>query len=227
MATRRDLGSNLVTVILVVCAVIMTGLVVRRELFPPSSPGYQPDLASRRIEQWDSVLAGGRILGNPDAALRIVEFSDFQCPFCARFAETLKNIRQRHPDRFAIHYRHLPLEAIHPHARTAALTSECAGEQGRFEAFHDAVFAQQDSIGRKDWRAFATDAGVSDLAEFSRCVAEERFGKEVQRDLDIAESLGLDLTPTIIINGVVLPGAHSEADLEKWIIDPGSIPSTQ
>jgi protein-disulfide isomerase len=97
--------------------------------------------------------------------VRLLEFADFECPFCAQFNAALKALRERYPKQVALTYIHFPLP-IHRFAEPAARASECADEQGRFEAMHDRLFEQQNLFGLKAWSDFADDAGVSNREAF-------------------------------------------------------------
>ncbi|HSU13987.1 DsbA family protein [Longimicrobium sp.] len=218
---NRSLLSNLATAAMVACALVVTTLAVRRELFAPAAAG-QPDMRPRRVDDWEALLQGGQWMGRRDAPVRIVEFSDFQCPFCAKTHPVLEAVLRRHPDRVAVLYRHFPLDAIHPHARPAAVAAECAGGQGRFEPFATLLFAQQDSLGTKAWSRFAREAGVPDAAAFERCLADARTMASVDRDAKSGADTQVQVTPTLIINGTLHPGALSEEELEKLIANPES-----
>lgn len=146
-----------------------------------------------------------------------MEFSDFQCPFCARVQPELKRVLEKYPEDVAIVYRHFPLESIHPQAFAASEASECAGEQGRFAAYHDLLYARQDEIGTRSWSDFARAAGVSDLPRFETCMAERRYREVVARDLRAAEELGLDGTPAFIINGRLIGGAPATETWDRLI----------
>lgn len=220
----RNFLSHLANAVLVVCAVVVTGAVVRREFFTPR-PSPSPAAAGvRKLVGGPDLASGVRLLGRADAPVKIVAFSDFQCPFCATFHQTLQRVRARHPGRVALAYRHLPLDAIHPHARAAGLAAECAGEQGRFEPYADRLFAQQDAIGHKAWHRFAREAGVADVGAFDACMAERRWAGRVDQDARLAAEMSIEVTPTFIINGTLIPGTAPEAELERWILDPASIP---
>ena len=207
--------SNLLTTVLVVCAVIITGLVARRELFAPG-PAPAP-VTVVPVENWQSFAATGSALGASNAPVQIVEFSDFQCPFCARVAPELRQLQERYPGQVAVVYRHFPLESIHPHAFAAAVAAECAGEQGRFQAFHDALFAGQDSIGKQPWSAYATQAGIANAAEFDVCVREQRFAERVRRDMEDARAAGVEATPSYIFGGRMMTGTAGIREVEKWV----------
>lgn len=211
----RDLYADVLTGALVACALVVTAAVVRREAFPPAAQG--PDLRPRAVGNWAQLVSAGRWLGRSDAPVRIVEFSDFQCPFCARTHPVLEAVRRRHPGRVSVLYRHFPLDAIHPHARPAAIASECAGEQGRFGELAALLFAQQDSLGAKPWARFAVEAGVRDTAGFERCRRDARTLAAVDRDAKAGAATGIEVTPTLVINGMLRPGAITEAELDSLV----------
>jgi protein-disulfide isomerase len=145
-----------------------------------------------------------------------VEFSDFQCPACRAAAETLRRVRQRYPQQVAVLYRHAPIPS-HEHAADAARASQCAGEQGRFEAYHDALFAHQKSIGQISWTAFADTAGVADGNAFASCVNGGGTGAAVEDDRSEARRLGVSATPTLLINEQLIVGAPSEEEIVSMI----------
>jgi protein-disulfide isomerase len=212
----RDLYADVLTGVLVGCALVVTAAVARREIFPPAAQG--PDMKPRAVGNWSQLVSAGQWLGRSDAPVRIVEFSDFQCPFCARTHPVVEAVRRRHPDRVAVLYRHFPLDAIHPYARPAAVASECAAEQGRFGEFATLLFARQDSLGTTPWSRFAAGAGVADAAAFERCVRESRTMPAVERDAKVGAETKIEVTPTLVINGMLRPGAITEAELDSLVM---------
>jgi protein-disulfide isomerase len=166
MSSAKERLQNTASVVLVVCALTVTGLLVRQQLFPPAAVAAVP---VTRVKDWQPLSQVGNVMGPRGARVTIVEFSDFQCPFCGQAAQALQGVRERYPD-VAIVYRHLPLEA-HPHAFAAAVASECAAEQGAFQAFHDHLFAHQDSIGVTPWDSVAHRAGVGAWRGTARATA--------------------------------------------------------
>ena len=211
---RKEMVSNLATGVMVVCAVLVTGMAVRAQFFPPSPADV--DEAPRSIRRWQRLAATGSSLGAADARTTIVEFSDFQCPFCRQLAGTLREMQADDPGRFRVVYRHYPL-AQHTHAFDAAVAAECAGEQGRFEPYHDALFAAQDSIGSRGWEAFAAEAGVPDAAAFRACLVRPAVRERVQEDADAAARLRLPGTPSLIVDGRLYSGAITRAELEALL----------
>jgi len=218
----KETLSNAATVVLVACALTITGLVVRRELFAARTPPAPPAAGApqdREIRGWESLAAEGAVIGRPDAPLRIVEFSDFQCPFCAVVRTKLDSLVARAPDRVQVVYRHLPLTAIHPHATKAAVASECAALQGRFKPYHDALFAGQKEIGTRAWMEFAREAGVPDLARFDRCVRRDETAARVARDAGVARQLQLGGTPVFIFDGQLVVGRSGAEKVERRVAE--------
>jgi len=210
----NKLLSNAATAVLVCCALVITGLAVRRELgsAAPVATPYTEQV--RPVRDWRSYASGSRI-GPAGAAVTIVEFSDFQCPYCRTMADRLRALRQAHPDEVTLIYRHFPL-SYHPHARSAARASFCADRQGRFEAFHDALFAAQDSLDGTGWQRFAGIAGVPDAAAFDACLRDGASLEAVERDVAAGRKLGIAGTPALLVNGVLITG-ESLATLEDHV----------
>lgn len=207
---------TVLTAVLVLCALVVTALVVRREFFAPE-PAAAARPEPREIEDWRRLAETGIVVGDPAAPVRIVEFSDFQCPFCARVAPDLRALVEERPGEVALVFRHLPLEAIHPHAFDAAVASTCAAEQGRFEPMHDLLFERQAEIGTVAWGDFAAEAGVPDADAFAACLESEPVRERVRADASEAERLRIGGTPTLIVNGLAFEGALPRAELEAQV----------
>ena len=145
--------------------------------------------------------------GNPDdAPVTIVEFSDFQCPYCQRVVPTMKEIHKLYPDQVRIVFRHLPLDRIHGRARPAAEASACADQQDKFWEFHDILFENNRALSDQDLLKYAADVGLN-VAAFEKCVADREFQATVQSDAEAAADLGLRGTPAYFINGIAMRGA--------------------
>ncbi len=143
----------------------------------------------------------------------LIEFSDFQCPFCAKADETIQQFMAKHGDSVTFVYKHLPLTSIHPEALPAAKASWAAGQQGKFWQFHDALFANQSRLGEPLYQEVARSLGL-DRQRFDRDRASAAADQAIQQDLALAEVLGIEGTPFFMMNGQVLSGAVSLADLE-------------
>ena len=156
--------------------------------------------------QRKTVAAVGYALGPESAPVTIVEFSDFQCPYCSRVVPTLKELAARYPEQVRIVFRHLPLD-FHAQARGAAQASICAGQQGQFWEYHDLLFANQRAMGRDQLSSYATGLGL-DMELFESCMTAPETDALVAADLEAAERLGATGTPAFFINGIFLNGAQ-------------------
>ncbi len=152
------------------------------------------------------VAATGPSLGPEGAPITIVEFSDFQCPFCARVVPTVKALHERYPDEVRIVYRHLPLE-FHAQAKPAAIASVCADAQGSFWAYHDRLFENPKALERDDLIAHANEVGL-DAGAFTTCLDDPASAEVVEVDARAAAEVGATGTPTFFVNGVKLTGAQ-------------------
>jgi protein-disulfide isomerase len=146
--------------------------------------------------------------GPEDAAVTIIEFSDFQCPYCGRFfQQTLPQLMARYGDRVRFVYRDFPLDQIHPNARNAAIAAECADDQGKFWEYHDVLFSNQQALGVADLKRYAEQLGL-DTDAFSKCLDSQQYNDEVNADLRDGIQAGVSGTPTFFINGRRVVGAQ-------------------
>jgi protein-disulfide isomerase len=148
---------------------------------------------------------GAPTLGKAGAPVTVVEFSDFQCPFCYQFAPTLKRVEKDFGSKVQVVYRQLPLVTIHPFAFKAAEASLCAHDQGKFWEMHDAMFADQQKLAVADLKATARRLGMDDK-KFNSCMDTGKFTEKVQNDMIEGSKLGITGTPAVFINGVFLEG---------------------
>ena len=178
----------------------MTALVVRRET-GVADPTRPPPPIKLKNDDWAHLAASGRRLGPEGAKVTIVEFSDFQCPFCARLELTaITALRAKYPRDVAVVFRHWPLP-IHQYSEAAAVAAECAGAQGHFEEFANALFREQATIGTRPFPSFAKQAGITDSSAFEACRNNPATQRLVDGDAADARALGAHGTPTVIVNG--------------------------
>ena len=156
--------------------------------------------------QRTQIEAVGPSLGPASAPVTLVEFSDFQCPFCARAVPTLKALREKYPDELRVVYRHMPLD-FHPYARPAALAATCADAQGQFWPYHDRLFEQQQALAPEDLVAHAEAIGLKNEI-FQTCLEAAETAATVDADQRAAEAVGATGTPAFFINGIFLSGAQ-------------------
>ncbi|HEA84677.1 MAG TPA: DsbA family protein [Candidatus Wildermuthbacteria bacterium] len=159
------------------------------------------------------------IRGNVDASITIVEYSDLECPFCARFHPTMLQALLDYPEEVRWVYRHFPLRNIHAQAQPAAEASECVAEQEGDEGFWmfvDAMFEDQSRLGASYYREVAGDIGV-DLAKFDNCVSSGKYANKVNDDYNSGIQLGVTGTPGSFLNGIVVKGAVPYEQLQAMI----------
>lgn len=165
--------------------------------------------------QRSEVAATGPSLGPEDAPVTIIEFSDFQCPYCARVVPTIKQLTERYPEQVRIVFRHLPL-SFHAQAKLAAQASVCADNQDNFWAFHDKLFENQRAMEREQLIQYATDLEL-DMQVFEPCLDAPETVAIVEADLDAAQALGASGTPAFFINGIMISGAQPIENFETII----------
>jgi protein-disulfide isomerase len=157
-----------------------------------------------------------RVRGNPKAKVMIVEFSDFQCPYCGGVQATLQSVLAKHPDTVALAYRDMPMSKIHPLARKAAEAARCAGEQGKFWEYHDLLFADQSKLDQDGLMNKARTLKL-DGQQFESCLGSEKFKAQIQQDSQDGMRAGVSGTPGFFINGIFLSGSQPESAFENLV----------
>lgn len=180
----------------------------------------QKEMAERREEQFKNPVnvpvGDSPIIGNPNAKITIVEFSDFECPFCARSQETLRQILDRYGDEVRIVFKHRPLE-FHKNARKAHKAAIAAHRQGKFKEAKEFLFANYNRLGDdKLYEELVSKLGVKKEKFFSDMNSEDAE-RMLKADEELADSLKVGGTPTFFINGVMLEGAYPFEEFEKII----------
>jgi len=158
--------------------------------------------------------ARDHIRGRVDAPLTLVEYGDFECPFCGRATGVIRDLRERLGDDLRYVFRHLPLTDVHEHADLAAQAAEAAGAQGRFWEMHDVLFRHQDELEPEDLVGYAADVGL-DVERFVRDLEDERYAAPVREDVASAEASGATGTPTFFVGDLRHVGAYDAATLAR------------
>ena len=144
-------------------------------------------------------------MGPQDAPVTLVEFSDFQCPYCRRVQGVLKRLMTAYHGQLKLVFRDFPLRQIHPEAQKAAEAAQCANDQGQFWQYHDRLFAVTE-LGIEDLKQYAVELGL-DAEQFNACLDSEKYRQEVQKDMDDAIAAGVNATPSFFVNGLPINGA--------------------
>jgi protein-disulfide isomerase len=169
------------------------------------------DLPQPRIQ----VAAEGPTRGPKDAPVTIVEFSDFECPYCGSAFETVEQVMNAYAGKVRLVYRQFPL-SFHPHAAKAAEASLCAAEQGKFWEYHDVLFKNQKKLEPTDLKAHATEVGI-DAQKFGQCLDSGDKKAAVDADQKAGLAAGVGGTPAFFINGIFLNGAQPIDEFKKVI----------
>ena len=169
------------------------------------------DLPQPRIQ----VAAEGPSRGPKDAPVTIVEFSDFECPYCGAAHDTVEQVMSAYAGKVRLVYRQFPL-SFHPHAEKAAEASLCAADQGKFWEYHDVLFKNQKKLDPTDLKAFAGEVGL-DVQKFTQCLESGDKKKVVDADQQAGLAAGVGGTPAFFINGIFLNGAVPIDEFKKII----------
>ena len=157
-----------------------------------------------------------RVQGNPDAPVTIVEFADFQCPFCKKSEDTLKALLSKYGGRVKLAFLDFPLSEIHGQAGSAAEAARCAGEQGKFWEYHDSLFAEPSKLDEASLIERAQKLRL-DKSAFRSCLTSGKFQQDIRANREQGAEAGVTGTPAFFINGVFLSGAQPQAEFEKII----------
>jgi protein-disulfide isomerase len=219
--------------LLIVAAIILAGAMIGGAIIYSNQnigKNIAADIPSGGVENGEKNDGGGSLIlsvsedndafkGSPDAPVVIVEFSDFECPFCATFyGSVMKQIEEDYIDtgKVKLVYRDFPLP-FHSKAQKAAEAAECAYEQNNFWGMHDIIFENQDAIDISDLKKYAVSLGL-DSELFNGCLDSGHYADEVQKDFQYADNIGVTGTPTFFINGEKIVGAQPYS-VFKSVID--------
>jgi protein-disulfide isomerase len=163
---------------------------------------------SQKTTRYNVDDGGNPSLGPATAPITIIEFSDYQCPYCSQwYNQVYQRLMQTYPDKIRFVYRDFPLNNIHSEAEAAAEAADCAGEQGRYYDYHDKLFSGEVDLSSAAYTQYAQELGLNQV-KFKDCMSSQRFKNEVTTDYQSATKLGVRSTPTFFINGIILIGAQ-------------------
>jgi len=222
---NNELSSRLdraLSVALVIAAVMMAIAMTKREFFPggpaPRAMVFEP--------RWRDALPGARPIGDIGDRIQIVSFSDFECPFCARFHTTVREIQRRFPGKVGYAFVHFPIPA-HRNALAAAHAAECAAELGYFTDAADSLFAAQQQLGTVQWLNIVHPRTPLDSTRARNCLLRPSGADRlVQEGKDLGAKFQVTGTPAVFLNGWRYPGMPSDTELTRAVQDilAGRIP---
>lgn len=213
MQKFRTLANGAVTLLLIgwvssVLAIKGRGLLTQWE----ANKGVK----QRAAADWKKLIDGRTpVLGTPTAKFKIVEFSDYQCPYCGKADPILAEFANSHPGDVAVYRYDLPLQPIHKFAYSASIAADCAELQGISEPYQSLLFRHQTEFATIDWTALAEKSGIRDIDAFATCIRKETPRDRIHGDIEVATSLAIEGTPTLFINGVRASDAVSAQSLES------------
>ncbi|MBU1178666.1 DsbA family protein [Patescibacteria group bacterium] len=175
---------------------------------PPSPP--EPG-----TEEFEVSVDDDAVKGSKDAKVQIVEFSDYECPYCQKNSETIKKIAEKYGDQVAIVFRDFPLD-FHANAQKAAEAAECAGEQNMYWEYHDQLFANQESLDVASLKKYAKEIKLK-TSVFDKCLDSGQQAEEIKKDVQDGVEIEVTGTPATFINGRKIGGAYPYEAFEKII----------
>lgn len=192
----------------VVAAVNSTATPAAENVAPQAAaPGAADPTAPPSVRRYDVPVDDDPYLGPENAAITLIEFSDYECPFCTRWhSEVFEPLMEKYPDQVRFVYRDFPLPS-HPNAIPAAEAANCAQEQGAFWEFHNQLFQTGQGLNASLYQDIASGLGL-DMEQFKQCVEKRTYQAEVDADFQYAANLGVSSTPTFFLNGIPIVGAQ-------------------
>ena len=172
-------------------------------------------------EDLDRLKPSGLVasLGNEDARLTVVEFVDYQCPYCKQVSSVIRKAMETYGDQVYFVIRDFPITELHAESRDTAHAANCALEQGEkaYWRYQEILFANQEAVTAEDLRTYAGYANIN-VARFDECMNERRYDTRIDQDIEIGRSAGVEGTPTFFVNGVMYSGALTDR-MFKEILD--------
>jgi protein-disulfide isomerase len=197
-------------------ALKQTGLREKRQQYLERVQEHPSAETSSQPTKVNVSFDSSRLRGSPQAAVMIIEFSDFQCPFCRKIQPVLKNLLAKYQGRVSLAYRDFPLRGMHGQAELGAESARCAGEQGKFWEYHDLLFENPEKLNRDGLLGLARTLRLEEQ-QFESCLSSGKYRAQVERDLQDGIRAGVLGTPAIFVNGILVSGAEPQAAFERII----------
>ncbi len=190
---------------------------------PPAAAPLAPDAPLPPAGPVPPVDGDDHVRGNPNAKVTMIEYSDFECPFCLRHVDTMEQVLAQYPNDVNLVYRHFPLTSIHPEAQKAAEASECAGAQGKFWEMHDKIFEANaaGAMSVQKWKDAAKELGLN-TTTFNKCLDNGEMAARVAQDTQEGSSAGVGGTPGTFVNGQLVEGAVPFASFQQILQQAGA-----
>ncbi len=221
MEQIKFLGVSIIIAALILGGALIYSTSVRQAATPPSTP--TPLVTSTATSQATTLspsrnfdLSGKTLRGSVNAQITVIEFGDFQCPFCGSVKPTVDKLLSDYQNKIKFYYFHFPLD-FHEFAQKSAEASECAGAQGKFWEYHDVLFENQNALDVASLKNYAKQLGL-DSGKFDSCLDSGSMAGKVRADMQQGITVGVSGTPSFFINGVQVCGAQPYAAF-KQVVD--------
>lgn len=202
---------NIFSGILVVCALIVTILLLQKEF-----SGNNTDLNISIVDNWKELIPEYEKTNGNYSKVYLIEFFDYECPYCSILDATLDTIKSKYGNKIKIIRYHFPLN-IHPLAYKAAIAAECANTQEMFDTLHKELMENQYRLNSINFTDIAMLIGIKDIEKFQRCVNEEETADVISHNVKLAKKFRVNGTPTLIINNKMISGSINAEEIEKII----------
>lgn len=215
-----------VLVVLAFAAGILVGYIAWGRGGTNAQTAAVPTPTRQIASRYDVPTEGFYSIGPEDAAITLVEFSDYQCPYCQKWHnQVYKQLMAAYPGKIRFVYRNLPLTQIHPQAMNAAEAAMCAGDQNAYWQFHEKLFENSAVLNDDLYAQLASEIGL-DVAVFEACMTSHKHQDAIKADMQFAINMGVQSTPTFFINGLAIVGAQPLSVFQQVIDDElaGKIP---
>jgi len=217
MRINRKFANGFITLMLVVWVLGFAAFKGRDYLQDRASAKANNE---RIAANWQELTFGRvPVLGIPTASFKIVEFSDYQCPFCRLADPVLEKFVARHPNDAVVYRYDMPLRQIHRYAYAASVAANCAEIQGVREPYQSLLFQHQKEFATINWTALARQGGITNSDSFAQCVRDQMPGDHILKDIAKGESMGITGAPSFLINGTLLTEGFSDERLESLYQD--------
>ncbi|MDD2807469.1 MAG: thioredoxin domain-containing protein [Patescibacteria group bacterium] len=183
---------------------------------PTPTPTPTPS-AGDDFSKVPKVTASDHVRGDNNAAVTLIEYSDYQCPYCSQLEPTMEKILADYKGKVRIVYRNFPLTTIHPYAQGAAEASECAAEQGKFWEMHDQLFSNQTALDETSLKSYAAKIGLN-TSQFDSCLTSHKYASQISQSASDAQASGITGTPGVWVGNQLIKGAYPY-DTFKQLID--------
>ena len=181
---------------------------VDREVPPSTEEVVAQNEQTQEVRRYEVSEDDDPVYGPDTAKITIIEFSDFECPFCRRWhTEVWPQLKAEYPDEVRLVYRDFPLTNIHPNATPAASAANCAADQELYWEYNDLLYSGRQNLNKTGFLAYADELGM-DIEVFTECIESGRYNSEVMADFEYAANLGVSSTPTFFVNGIPIVGAQ-------------------